>query len=120
MNLACYRSMQVAAEHPERVTHLVVISPATPLSGAAWMNLPAFHAAPPDTEGWNKYNAVYWRQNYPDFVQFFCRQIANKPHSTKQIEDMVSWGLETTPEILIATIDESATPMAACVRCNPL
>jgi predicted glycosyltransferase len=39
--------------------------------------------------------------------------VSSEPHSTKQIEDLVDWGLETTPEVLIATIDESATPRTA-------
>src|SRR5437763_16981425 len=32
-------------------------------------------------------------------------QLFTEPHSTKQIEDSVGWGLETTPEVLIATKD---------------
>jgi pimeloyl-ACP methyl ester carboxylesterase len=32
-------------------------------------------------------------------------QVCIEPHSTKQIEDGVSWGLKTTPEVLIATRD---------------
>src|SRR5258708_15908229 len=30
-------------------------------------------------------------------------QMYTEPHSAKQIEDCVGWGLETTPEVLIAT-----------------
>jgi len=105
--------MQLAAEWPERVTHLALIAPGVRMSGGPRTDLATFHAEPADTEGWNKYNAVHWRRNYRDFVEFFCRQITNEPHSTKQIEDTISWGLGTTPETLIATIDESATPRAA-------
>ena len=49
-----------------------------------------------------------------------------EPHSTKQIEDCVGWGLETTPEILIATeiekeFDEQATRgLCRRVRCPVL
>src|SRR5712692_2022892 len=67
--------MQLAAEHPERVTHLALISPGAQLSGAPRTNLHAFHSEPADTEGWNKYNAAHWRRNYRDFVEFFCGQI---------------------------------------------
>src|SRR5207237_1653116 len=47
------------------------------------------------------------------------------PHATKQRDDAVGWGLETTAEILITTIDEGRcrTPLAdllARVRCPTL
>jgi pimeloyl-ACP methyl ester carboxylesterase len=32
-------------------------------------------------------------------------QVASEPHSTKQREDLVGWGLETTPETLALTVD---------------
>jgi len=51
--------------------------------------------------------------------------VSSEPHSTKQREDGVGWGLETSPEILIATVDEGRcrTPLAellARVRCPTL
>ncbi len=116
--------MQVAAEHPERVTHLALIGPAANLNGGPRRNLDAFLAAPPDFEGRNKYNAVYWRLDYPDFLDWFFRNVFSEPHSTKGIEDAVAWGLETTPDVLISTIVESATPhmamFAAALRCPTL
>jgi hypothetical protein len=30
--------------------------------------------------------------------------VFNEPHSTKQIEDSVSWSLETTPDVLTDTV----------------
>ena len=47
-----------------------------------------------------------WR-NYRDFLEFFFSQAFTEPHSTKQIEDRVSWGLDTTPEVLIATVERA-------------
>ena len=44
---------------------------------------------------------------YGGFLEFFFGQVFTEPHSTKQIEDCVGWGLETTPETLIA-IQEAA------------
>ena len=106
------------------MTHLAIIAPPALLSGAPRRDLSAFHAEPTNTDGWNKFNAVYWRHAYHDFVDFFCRQIVNQPHSTKHIEDLVNWGLATTPQVLTATIDESATPnaaeFAAAIRCPVL
>ncbi len=47
-------------------------------------------------EGWAKYNRHYWLRDYRGFVEFFFGKIFREPHSTKQIEDCVGWGLETT------------------------
>jgi pimeloyl-ACP methyl ester carboxylesterase/predicted glycosyltransferase len=122
-------AIQVAAEHPQRVTHLAIVDPAVRLSGAGGgpggVDLEMFHAQPIGSEGLrNKFNANYWRRNYREFLEYFFSQVTNDPHSTKQIEDSVGWGLGTTPEILIATIDESATPRIAeharAVRCPVL
>ena len=38
--------------------------------------------------------------DYRDFLEFFFGQMFNEPHSTKQIEDGVGWGLETDAETL--------------------
>ena len=42
-----------------------------------------------------------------DFLEFFFAQCFPEPHSTKPIQDSVGWGLETSPEVLIA---ENAAP----------
>ena len=54
-------------------------------------------------EGWAKYNRHYWVRDYRSFLEFFFSQFFIEPHSTKQIEDCVGWGLETTPETLVDT-----------------
>ena len=36
-------------------------------------------------------------RDYRGFLEFFAAQAFSEPHSTKQIEDMVGWGLGTTP-----------------------
>ena len=78
-------------------------------------------------EGWAKYNRHYWLRDYRGFLEFFFAQMFNEPHSTKPIEDCVGWGLETTPETLIATrgrgrdLDEQATrELAARMQCPVL
>ena len=54
-------------------------------------------------EGWAKYNRYYWLRDYQGFLEFFFAESFAEPHSTKQIEDAVGWGLDTTPETLIAS-----------------
>ncbi len=116
--------LQVAATHPDRVAQLALIAPAARLDGGARANLDTFLAPPPDLEGWHKYNAVYWQQDYGGFRAWFGGEVFSEPHSTKLIEDLVAYGSETTPAILIATIVESATPrvaeFAAAIRCPTL
>ncbi|HEY1295839.1 MAG TPA: alpha/beta fold hydrolase [Chloroflexota bacterium] len=116
-------AIQVAAEHPERVSHLVLVAPAVDLSGqrATGTDPVTFHAEP---SGDDKFNAVYWRRDYRGFLDDFFAQVTNDAHSTKQIEDSIEWGLGTTPDVLIATMDESPTPQLAdfvrAVRCPVL
>jgi pimeloyl-ACP methyl ester carboxylesterase len=103
-------AVELAAARPERVLGAVVIDP-----GIA-------HVAPPHpwwthpfddeldtTEGWAKFNRHYWLRDYPGFLQFFAEEVFPEPHSTKQIEDMVGWGLETTAETLVLT-QQAAQP----------
>jgi pimeloyl-ACP methyl ester carboxylesterase len=96
--------IQLAAEHPDRVLGLVALGPAVPLA----CMLPerrkyAFDAPLDATEGWAKYNALYWNRAYPDFVDFFAARMVTEPHSTKQIDDIVGWGLEIDPVTLVDT-----------------
>jgi pimeloyl-ACP methyl ester carboxylesterase len=97
-------AVELAADRPELVLGAVLIDPgigfvAPPHPGRDY---------PFDTEldtdvGWAKFNLHYWRRDYRGFLEFFAAQAFSEPHSTKQIEDMVGWGLETTAEALILT-----------------
>ena len=77
-------------------------------------------------EGWAKYNRHFWLRDYRGFVEFFFGKIFREPHSTKQIEDCVGWGLETSAETLIAAHygakpePEEARELARRVRCPVL
>src|SRR5437588_2731387 len=98
-------ALQLAALHPDRVLGSVFISPNVPTA----VPLPErvvlewFDEILDTDEFWAKYNRHYWLRDYPGFVEFFMSQMFTEPHSTKQLEDAVGWGLETTPEILILT-----------------
>jgi pimeloyl-ACP methyl ester carboxylesterase len=99
-------ALPLAAEHPERVTGAVFIGPALPLGPHhPWRTIYSFDEVLDTDEGWAKENRHYWLKDYRGFLEFFMSQIYTEPHSTKHIEDAVGWGLETTPEVLIATAD---------------
>ncbi len=98
---------------PERVSNLILIAPAIRLQGSARVDLDPFLNEPPDRDGWNKYNAIHWREDYRDFVEWFTDEIFTEPHSTKPIDDFVGWAMEGDSEVLVATTIESLTPRMA-------
>ena len=96
----------IAANHPERTIASVYIGPAVPLAvGHVERAICArFEEQLDGEDGWEKYNRHYWQRDYLGFLEFFFAQMFNEPHSTKQIEDCVGWGLETDPETLADTM----------------
>ena len=99
------RSLLLAAGHPERVEKLVFIAPALPLPPVMPRHRAAHEFVEPRDEyvDWGKWNRNYWVENYEDFLEFFFSQCFTEPHSTKQREDAVGWGLDTDAETLVAT-----------------
>jgi pimeloyl-ACP methyl ester carboxylesterase/predicted glycosyltransferase len=107
---AAWTGVIAAARHAERVERLVLVDPALFwVSGDRDRVRARFDDVVVEPQGWEKYNAHYWRAHYPDFLKFFAGRVFSEPHSTRAIEDLVAWGLETTPEILIATHREAGS-----------
>jgi pimeloyl-ACP methyl ester carboxylesterase len=96
---------RLAADHPERVAGIAYIGPAVPLAPPHPERAPAarFEEELESDEGWAKENRRYWARDYRGYLEFFFAQMFNEPHSTKQIEDCVGWGLETDPDTLADT-----------------
>ena len=114
LSMASNWALELAAVHADRVLGTVLIGAALPVSppnpdrAAATVDpssLPP-SGAPllrgDDMTHWAKDDTDYWLQNYEDFLWFFFGQCFTEPRSTKQIEDCVSWGLDTSPEVLVA------------------
>jgi pimeloyl-ACP methyl ester carboxylesterase len=125
LSLGAQRSLILAAEHPQRVLGLVLIGPLIDLGmspGEERSAAGSFHEDGGEDEGWARYNAHSWRRDYPGFVEFFFDQVFCEPHSTKQIEDCVGWGLECGVDCLLASEDgpglgDQAADTAARARC---
>ncbi len=116
LSMGAQWALLLAAEHPSRVAGTVFIGPALPISPRPEALLFSFFDDVLDTdEGWAKYNRHYWMRDYPGFLEFFFSQCFVEPHSTKQIEDCVGWGLETTPEVLLAIEDAPEPDGDQCV-----
>jgi pimeloyl-ACP methyl ester carboxylesterase/predicted glycosyltransferase len=95
----------LAARHPERVIAAMLIAPAAPFGPPIpGRSKEHFLQAINSDEGWAKFSRNYWRRDYRGFVEFFFTKAFNEPHSTKQIEDSVSWASDTDAETLIDTI----------------
>src|SRR6266540_753833 len=91
-----------AADHPDRVDAVAYIAPAVPLAPAhPERERYPFEERHGTDDGWAKFSRHYWLKDYPGFLEFFFGRMFTEPHSTKQIEDCVGWGLETEPETLI-------------------
>jgi pimeloyl-ACP methyl ester carboxylesterase/predicted glycosyltransferase len=127
LSVGAQRGLILAAEHPDRVTGAVFVGPAVPLaSPLADRTRYPWDAVLPTDDGWAKDNLHYWLRDYRGFLEFFFSQMFTEAHSTKPIEDCIGWGLETTPETLIATeigngLDEQAArELCGRVRCPVL
>jgi pimeloyl-ACP methyl ester carboxylesterase/predicted glycosyltransferase len=101
-SLGAQRSLLLAAEHADRVQGLVFIDPSAPLaSGHPERMIHSFDDVLDTDDGWAKFNRHYWLREYEDFVRFFFAKMFSEPHSTKQIEDGVGWGLDTDAATLV-------------------
>jgi len=105
--LACV----LAAHHPDRVAAAVLVASSASI-GASYSYMTPRHFVTPQTrfDGWNKYNREYWLTNYPDFVEYFVGQVFTEPHSTRQIEEFVSWANDTTGAVLAKTVEARLIP----------
>ena len=115
-------ALQLAAWYPDRAAGVIAIGSAFP-----WPIPAGFDEPRASFEGWEKANRHYWLADYRGWVEFFMSQVFTEPHSTKQIEDGVGWGLETDAETLLLTgfgIDavtgEDAEATCRAIRCPVL
>jgi pimeloyl-ACP methyl ester carboxylesterase len=127
ISLASQRALILAAEHADRVLGALFIAPSLPIApGHPERSVHSFDEPLETDEGWAKFNAHYWRRDYEGFLEFFFSQCFSEPHSTKQIEDAVGWGLDTDAETLVTLStgrwlsEETVHDLCARVRCPVL
>jgi pimeloyl-ACP methyl ester carboxylesterase/predicted glycosyltransferase len=65
---------------------------------------------------WGRMNAVHWREEYPEFAEWFITRCLPEPHSTKAIEDGVGWALDSDAETLIAGATAAVTVDRGALR----
>jgi pimeloyl-ACP methyl ester carboxylesterase len=126
LSIGAERSLVATAAAPHRFAGLVFTGPAVPLGERLPERSIDFDADLDSDEGWARYNRHSWRRDYRGFLEFFFARCFTEPHSTKQIEDAVGWGLETDAETLILTHDSPelvlarAEDLCRSVRCPTL
>jgi pimeloyl-ACP methyl ester carboxylesterase len=129
LSMGAQRALLFADAQPERVLGMAFIAPSLRLApGHAERDHyeERFGEQLDTDDGWAKLNMHYWRRDYRAFIEFFFENVFTEPHSTKQIEDAVGWGLESDAETLIATalgagLEEPATrAITARLRCPVL
>ena len=100
-------NLYLAAYEPERVKAAVFVGPlfgvCEPMPGWA---LAQFHERREHYEGWERYNRHYIEQDFAGFCEWWTRMcLSEKPHSERMVEEALTWGLQTTPGIVLDTID---------------
>lgn len=106
LSLGAVWSLLLAADEPERVLGVVCLGPSVALAPMPDRENHPFNERLTTREGWAKYNRYYWLEGgYPDFLEFFFNRFFPEPHSTKQIEDFITWGLEIDPSTLVTIED---------------
>jgi pimeloyl-ACP methyl ester carboxylesterase len=111
LSLGGRHALQLAAWYPERAAGVIAIGAALP-----WPLPPDFDEPKDGYEGWGKANRHYWLADYRGWVEFFMSQVFTEPHSIKQREDGVGYGLETTAETLLLTGPAAAAPTVLVVH----
>jgi len=116
------QGLHLASEHPERVAAWVAIAPAIlglgPFPRERAAALARWDDDTGNDEGWGRYNRYSWIRDYPGFAEFFFSQVVPEAHSTKLMEDLLSWSATTDGETLVrAEIDRRPAASALEERC---
>ena len=106
------RSLEFAAANPERIIAIVAISVGLPLLAPPhpWRLAKSFTDEYDAYDGWRKENVNYWRTDYPDFARWFFGEMVPEPHSTKVIDDCVTWTLDGDVEAMAAEASTDLVP----------
>ncbi len=128
LSLGAQRGLLLATERPDRVLGLVLLGPAVPLAPMPPKRAEAFalfDQERSDERPWHQHNAHFWRRDFRGFLEFFFSQAFTEPHSTKQTEDCVGWGLDCGVDALLASEDgpglgDATAATAAAVTCPVL
>ena len=125
-----FPSAQLAVSDPDRVLGIVAIAPGVPLLTPGHpfrvAAVEAFDKVLDSNEGWFKHNRHYMTKDYGGFLEFFFGEMFPEPHSTKQLDDAVAYGLDGRVETMlmddepVARTREEVEAICRQVRCPVL
>jgi pimeloyl-ACP methyl ester carboxylesterase/predicted glycosyltransferase len=114
LSLGSQEGLKLALDHPDRVLGAVFIGPSLPIEPGHPERVDAtarfYEPYPARPQGWDRFNARYWTEHYEDFVDFFFSLCFSEPHSTRHHENCLAWAAETTPEVLLAGVENVLSP----------
>ena len=106
----------LAATHPQRVLGLALIGAGSYADPAPSPMIEQAIA--------NCVDIPDWHVDFRGFLEFFFSNVFPEPHSTKQTEDSLGWGLETTAGVLTSALSvvtpEQARAVYEAVTCPVL
>jgi pimeloyl-ACP methyl ester carboxylesterase len=97
----------LAADSPGRVAASVFIAPGLSLTPPYPERAAAsavFDEPQQSYDGWLKFNRHYWESDWKGFLDFFSAKCFSEPDSDDQIRHWVEMGLETSPDVILATV----------------
>ncbi len=129
LSRGAWYALELAALRPDTIAGLVLVGSSLPLAPALPQRAKIIEQfldpAPQHPQGWDRYNLAYWHAHYDDFARWFFEQVFSEPHSTKGVEDAVSWAAESGPHVLEAEAMQPAparpaSELLAELRCPTL
>ena len=113
LSLGAATALYTAALHPDRVAGVIALAPTVPAltPDHPWWDEHPFDEDSGRDEGWARFTRASWRRDFPGFAEFWFREMFPEPHSEKQIEDCVGWGLDAGRSVLEHTKDSPAAEM---------
>ncbi len=93
----------LAARHPELVDRLILIDPTIDVDAdpAVIPDHDGFWAERASYDGWERWNAAYWRRDWPGFARWFLGAAFNEPGSEALVEAILALALDADPDVLI-------------------
>jgi len=104
---AIWWAVDVISTHRDRILGLVAIAPGVPFLGTSkqhWVEAASrWDEIIAEPAGWELCNRQAIQDDLHGWVEFFFDQQLPEPHSTKPHEDAISWAMESTGDVLVAS-----------------
>jgi pimeloyl-ACP methyl ester carboxylesterase len=107
LSMSTIWNLGLTATYPDRVLATVFVGPSSYAVREPFpeWSLQPFNERRDSYDGFRGQNRWFILEHYDKFVDFWVRLGAPEPHSTRAIEYAIGMSLETTPEVVLATLD---------------